>query len=59
MTRAEGQLLNRELADAAKNWLAIDGLWFQAIEQEYGMKTALERTTGSGSSSRLSKHGGS
>ena len=42
MTRAEGQLLNRELADAAKNWLAIDGLWFQAIEQEYGMETALE-----------------
>jgi len=33
MTRAEGQLLNRELADAAKNWLAIDGLWFQVIEQ--------------------------
>ncbi len=41
MTRAEEQLLNRELADAAKNWLAIDGLWFQAIEQEYGIETAL------------------
>ena len=42
MTRAEEHLLTRELADAAKNWLAIDGLWFQAVEQEYGMETALE-----------------
>jgi hypothetical protein len=30
-----------DLADAAKNWIAIDGLWFQAVEQEYGMEAAL------------------
>jgi len=30
-----------ELIDAAKNWLAMDGLWFQAVENAYGMTTAL------------------
>jgi hypothetical protein len=30
------------LADAAKNWLAHDGLWFQAVEKRYGMQTAIE-----------------
>ena len=39
--------LNKEellglLADAAKNWLAHDGLWFQAVEQKFGMKDAIE-----------------
>jgi hypothetical protein len=29
------------LTDAAKNWLAMDGLWFQAVEQAYGMDSAL------------------
>ena len=29
------------LTDAAKNWLAMDGLWFQAVEQAYGMDAAL------------------
>jgi len=28
------------LADAAKDWIAIDGLWFQAIEERYGMGVA-------------------
>ncbi|MFA4859330.1 DUF6125 family protein [Methanoregula sp.] len=32
---------NEELTDAAKNWLAIDGLWFQAVEQAYGMDAAV------------------
>ncbi len=27
----------QELIDAAKNWLAIDGLWFLAIEERYGL----------------------
>ncbi|WP_321504182.1 DUF6125 family protein [uncultured Methanoregula sp.] len=31
----------KELNDAARNWLAIDGLWFQAVEQEYGMDVAV------------------
>ena len=30
------------LEDAAKNWLAHDGLWFQAVEQAHGMESALE-----------------
>lgn len=30
------------LEDAAKNWLAHDGLWFQAVEKEFGMEAALE-----------------
>ena len=30
-----------ELSDAAKNWIAMDGLWFQAVEQHYGMEAAV------------------
>lgn len=26
----------------AKNWLAHDGLWFQAVEEKYGMDIAME-----------------
>jgi hypothetical protein len=33
-----------ELIDAAKNWLAMDGLWFQAVEKAFGMDTALAWT---------------
>jgi hypothetical protein len=29
------------LEDAAKNWLAHDGLWFQAVEQAHGMEAAM------------------
>lgn len=30
------------LEDAAKLWLAMDGLWFQAVERHYGMEKAIE-----------------
>jgi hypothetical protein len=30
------------LLDDAKNWLAHDGLWFQAVEREHGMEAAIE-----------------
>jgi hypothetical protein len=30
------------LTDAAKNWLAHDGLWFQAVEKKFGMDDAIE-----------------
>ncbi|MFQ6069776.1 MAG: DUF6125 family protein [Candidatus Aminicenantales bacterium] len=30
------------LEDAAKNWLAHDGLWFREVEQRYGQQTAIE-----------------
>ncbi|MHA1265400.1 MAG: DUF6125 family protein [Candidatus Helarchaeota archaeon] len=30
------------LEDAAKNWLAHDGLWFQAVEKKLGLDLAIE-----------------
>lgn len=33
------------LEDFAKNWLAHDGLWFQAAEQKFDMQTAIELDT--------------
>lgn len=30
------------LEDQAKNWLAHDGLWFQAVEGHYGMDSAIQ-----------------
>ena len=30
------------IVDDAKNWLAHDGLWFQAIERRYGMDVAID-----------------
>lgn len=30
------------LIDASKNWLAHDGLWFRAVEDRFGLETALE-----------------
>jgi hypothetical protein len=39
--------LNKEelidyIEDLSKNWLAIDGTWFQAVEKEFGIKKAIE-----------------
>lgn len=34
--------LIRIIVDDAKNWLAHDGLWFQAIERRYGMEVAVD-----------------
>ena len=33
--------LIRIILDDAKNWLAHDGLWFQAVEREHGMESAI------------------
>ena len=30
------------IIDDAKNWLAHDGLWFQAVDQKYGMDIAID-----------------
>lgn len=30
------------LQDAAKNWLAHDGLWFRAVEDKFGFEAALD-----------------
>jgi len=35
------ELLNY-IEDLSKNWLAIDGTWFQAVESEYGLEKAIE-----------------
>lgn len=36
------ELLIDMLEDAAKNWLAHDGLWFQAVEKRFGIDPAME-----------------
>ena len=41
MKPGRNEVSRRALSDAAKNWLAMDGLWFQAVEQIYGMDAAL------------------
>ena len=30
------------VGDLSKNWLAIDGLWFQVVEKEFGLEKAIE-----------------
>jgi len=30
------------LADASKNWLSHDGLWFRAVEDKFGIEAAME-----------------
>ncbi len=34
--------LIRIIVDDAKNWLAHDGLWFQAVERRYGIDVAID-----------------
>ena len=34
--------LIRIIVDDAKNWLAHDGLWFQAVEKRYGIDVAID-----------------
>ncbi len=36
------ETLEGMLVDFAKNWLAHDGLWFQAVEREFGMEAAMK-----------------
>src|SRR3972149_1733631 len=38
-------LLEGMLEDFAKNWLAHDGLWFQAVEKQFGLQKAIELDT--------------
>jgi hypothetical protein len=46
MRNTEIEKLNREellalLEIYAKNWLAMDGVWFQSVEQKFGMEEAV------------------
>lgn len=36
------ELMQAMLSDFAKNWLAHDGLWFQAVEKQLGIDKAIE-----------------
>ena len=36
------ELLRGQLEDAAKLWLAHDGLWFQEVEKQFGIEKAIE-----------------
>jgi len=36
------EMLQAMLSDFAKNWLAHDGLWFQAVEKQFGIDKAIE-----------------
>jgi hypothetical protein len=38
----DNKMLKDLLEDAAKLWLAHDGLWFQAVERKFGMDAAIE-----------------
>ncbi len=47
MVNPELENLSREellayAEDMAKNWLAHDGLWFQAVERKFGLEAAVE-----------------
>ncbi len=42
LRRLDKEALIRIVLDDAKNWLAHDGLWFQAIEKTHGMAVAIE-----------------
>lgn len=39
------ETLESMLNDFAKNWLAHDGLWFQEVENQYGIDKAIELDT--------------
>lgn len=41
----ERDTLEGMILDFAKNWLAHDGLWFQAVEKHHGMESAIELDT--------------
>lgn len=42
LQRMSKEQLIRLVVDDAKNWLAHDGLWFQAVEAAHGMEAAIE-----------------
>jgi len=45
LSHAGSELLVRMLEDGARNWLAHDGLWFQAVEQAHGLDEAIKADT--------------
>jgi hypothetical protein len=45
LRKLDKETLIAMLEDAAKNWLAHDGLWFQAVERHFGMEAAIQLDT--------------
>jgi len=45
MEEMEKEQLLGIIDDFAKNWLAHDGLWFQAVEKSHGMEAAIDADT--------------
>jgi hypothetical protein len=45
LLKLDRDILVDMLEDQAKNWLAHDGLWFQAVERRYGIQTAIDLDT--------------
>jgi len=43
--RLSKEELIKIIVDDAKNWLAHDGLWFQAVEKRYGIDVAIDVDT--------------
>jgi len=46
LMKLDKEMLVEMLSDAAKNWLAHDGLWFLEVEAENGMETAIKYDKG-------------
>jgi hypothetical protein len=42
MYPADPDLIYRKLVDGARNCLTMDGLWFLAVEAEYGLAAAVK-----------------
>jgi hypothetical protein len=45
LEKMDRKTLETMLVDFAKNWLAHDGLWFQAVERAHGMEEAIRLDT--------------
>jgi len=42
LSKLSREELEAWLTDAARNWLAHDGLWFLAAEERFGMQAAID-----------------
>jgi len=56
--KEDSEELKRELIDAAKNWLAIDGLWFWRLKRDTDLILLLNVILPPGKSSPGSKLNG-
>ena len=45
MRKLDREELLKLIGSYCKNWLAMDGLWFQSVGQKHGMDEAMELTS--------------